>query len=169
MTRSISQLPFTLCSFCTSGWSLDSNELSSCNPVWAHLTTLRIEVWEAKDALHLLQLAPDLSSLTIDIVFGDVRALGPFTHTNLQTLVINCEYSFEPGPQFCDLLDALSLPTLRGLAVYDVLEWPHEEFKAFLARSECPLESLIVTSGKETNEQRAEYFALVPSLQFVLR
>lgn len=166
MSRSISQLPFTLCSFCISGWTLDSNELSSCNPIWAHLTTLRIGVWEAPDALHLLQLAPNLSSLTINIVFGDAQALGPFTHTNLQTLVINCH---DPGTQFCDLLNALSLPTLRVLSVYRVPEWPHEEFKAFLARSNCPLENLIISDREATDEQRAEYVDLAPSLQFVLR
>ncbi|KAG2035479.1 hypothetical protein BDR03DRAFT_962342 [Suillus americanus] len=70
--------------------------------------------------------------------------------------------------KFCDLLDALSLPILRILAVHDVPEWPHEQFKAFLARSECPLESLIVSGSVVTDEQRAEYVALVPLLQFVL-
>jgi hypothetical protein len=61
-----------------------------------------------------------------------------------------------------------SLPSLRVLA-YEGVEWPHEEFKAFLARSECPLESLITSEEDVTDEQRAEYAALVPSLQFVLR
>ncbi|KAG1822327.1 hypothetical protein DFJ58DRAFT_831354 [Suillus subalutaceus] len=154
--------------FRVGGWSFDSDEVSSCNPVWAHLTSLSIRVREAKAALHLLQLAPNLSLLMIRITFDDVQALGPFTHTNLQTLGIYCDYPDESGSQFCDLLDALSLPTLRVLYVYGVPEWPHEEFKAFLARSECPLESLIVHSGEETDEQQAEYLALIPSsLQFV--
>ncbi|KAG2037882.1 hypothetical protein BDR03DRAFT_955769 [Suillus americanus] len=169
MSRSISQLPFTLCSFAVSGWSFDSDDLFSCNPVWAHLTTLSIGVWEAKAALHLLQLAPNLSSLSIRIVFDGVQTLRPFTHTNLQTLDISCEYFAESGPRFCDLLNALSLPTLRVLVVCGIREWPHEGFKAFLARSECPLERLTISGREATDEQRAEYVDLVPSLQFVLR
>jgi hypothetical protein len=168
ISRSISQLPFSLCSFNLSGLVLDFDDLSSFNPVWAHLTTLKIDVWGARFALHLLQLAPNLSSLTIRVEFEGFPVLRPFTHTNLQTLDIRCEGFIVPDGQFYDLLDALSLPSLRVLA-YEGVEWPHEEFKAFLARSECPLESLITSEGDVTDEQRAEYATLVPSLQFVLR
>ncbi|KAG1830973.1 hypothetical protein DFJ58DRAFT_252670 [Suillus subalutaceus] len=162
--HSISQLPATLRSFDVSGWSLDFDDLTSCSPVWAHLTKLDIEIWEAKDVLHLLQLAPNLSSLTIGILSPAGEPLNPFTHTYLQTLHISFDYYDD---DFCDLLDALSLPTLRVLTVHIVPEWPHEEFKAFLARSECPLESLIVSGSVVTDEQRAEYVALVPSFQLV--
>ncbi|KAG1791508.1 uncharacterized protein BJ212DRAFT_1419177 [Suillus subaureus] len=46
--------------------------------------------------------------------------------------------------------------------------WPHVKFKAFLTRSNCVLETLISGSGTgTTDEQRAEYVALVPSLKVV--
>ncbi|KAG1875776.1 hypothetical protein F4604DRAFT_1924841 [Suillus subluteus] len=166
ISRSISQLPSTLCSFDVSGWLLDFDDLSSCNPVWAHLTKLEIAIWGAEDVLRLLQLAPNLSSLTIHIILLAGESLNPFTHTNLQTLHISCDPCDDESLDFCDLLDALSFPTLRVLTVHGVPEWPHEEFKAFLARSECPLESLIVGSVV-ADEQRAQYVALVPSFQFV--
>ncbi|KAG1875782.1 hypothetical protein F4604DRAFT_1924846 [Suillus subluteus] len=169
ISRAISQLPSSLCSFDVSGWPLDYSDLPSCNPVWARLTTLRIEVLEAKTVFDLLQLAPDLSSLTIFILFFDGEPLEPFTHTNLQTLHIDCDYYDNETLDFCDLLDAFSFPTLRVLAVHGVPVWPHEEFMAFLARSGCPLESLIVSGSVVTDEQREEYVALFPSLQFVLR
>ncbi|KAG1875777.1 hypothetical protein F4604DRAFT_1680653 [Suillus subluteus] len=169
LLRSVSQLPAILCSFDVSGWSLSLSEVSSCDPVWAPLTTLGIGLWEAETVLRLLQLAPNLSSLTICILFFDGEPLNPFTHTNLQTLHISCDYYDDETLNVCDLLDALSFPTLRVLSVYGVSEWPHEEFKAFLARSKCPLESLIVRGSVVTDEQRAEYVALIPSLQFVLR
>ncbi|KAG2136862.1 hypothetical protein BD769DRAFT_1664414 [Suillus cothurnatus] len=152
ISRSISQLPFSLCSFDISGLLLDFDDLSSFNPVWTHLTTLNIDVWGARAALHLLQLAPNLSTLTIHVEFEGFSALRPFTHTNLQILDIRCEGFIVPDGQFCNLLDALSLPSLRVLA-YEGVEWPHEEFKAFLARSECPLESLITSEGDVTDEQ----------------
>ncbi|KAG1856706.1 hypothetical protein DFJ58DRAFT_784507 [Suillus subalutaceus] len=168
----ISGLPSTLRSFDVSGWALDFYDLSSCDPVWTHLTTLGITVWQVKALLRLLQLAPNLSSLTIRIILfhSILRALQPFTHANLQTLHIRVSYDCDDDEEtldFCNLLDALSLPTLRVLTVHGVPEWPHEKFKAFLARSECSLESLIVSGSVVTDEQQAEYVALVPSFQFV--
>ncbi|KAG2355916.1 hypothetical protein BDR07DRAFT_1340357 [Suillus spraguei] len=169
ISRSFSQLPLTLDSLAVSGLLFGSHHLSSCNP-WAHLTTIKIEIWQPDGVLQLLQLAPNLSSLTVIIFFDYVQeALEPFTHTKLQTLHItrDCYINTDVGPQFCDLFNALSLPTLRALAVHNIPKWPHEEFKAFLARSGCPLESLIVSDNAVIDEQ-AEYVALVPSLQFVL-
>lgn len=168
ISRSFSQLPPTLESFAVSGLLFGFRDFSSCNSIWARLTTIEIEIWQPDGVLHLLQLAPNLSSLTIIIIFDDDQALEPFTHTKLQTLHITCEWCIntDAGPQLCDLFNALSLPTLRALAVRNIPEWPHEEFKAFLARSECPLESLVVSDDVVTDEQ-AEYVALVPSLRFV--
>ncbi|KAG1875775.1 hypothetical protein F4604DRAFT_1903713 [Suillus subluteus] len=165
-----SQLPSTMCSLYVLGWLLNLNDLSSCNPVWAHLTTLGIAVRTEKAVPHLLQLAPNLSSLTICIMFVDSEPLMPFTHPNLQTLIIFYKCYDVPlaEPKFCDLLNALSLPTLRVLIVYNVPQWPHEEFKAFLAQLGSPLESLIVRGSVMTDEQQAEYAALVPAFRFVL-
>ncbi|KAG2037884.1 hypothetical protein BDR03DRAFT_955777 [Suillus americanus] len=170
ISRSFSQLPPSLNNFTVSGLLFGSDDFPSCNPIWAHLTTLEIEIWQPDGVLHLLRLAPNLSSLTIIVIFDVFRALTEsFTHTKLQTLQIICESFLGTEPQFSEPLNALSLPTLRVLAVSDVLEWPHEEFKAFLVRSECPLESLTVSDDVLTDEERVEYAALLPSLYFVSR
>ncbi|KAG1856705.1 hypothetical protein DFJ58DRAFT_879334 [Suillus subalutaceus] len=163
-----SQLPSTMCSLYVIGWLLNLDDLSSCNPVWAHLTTLGIAVRTEKAVPHLLQLAPNLSSLMICILFVDSEPLMPFTHPNLQTLTIFYKCYDVPEPKFCDLLNTLSLPTLHVLIVYNVPQWPHEEFKAFLAQLGSPLESLIIRGSVMIDEQRAEYVALVPSFQYVL-
>ncbi|KAG1830972.1 hypothetical protein DFJ58DRAFT_824230 [Suillus subalutaceus] len=125
-----------------------SGTCPSCNPVWAHLTTLGIGLWEAGTVLHLLQLAPNLSSLTIRILFFDGEALETVHTHKPPHLHIDCDYYDGETLDFCDLLDAFSFPTLRVLTV-------HDEFVAFLAR--------LIVSGS------VEYVALFPSLQFVLR
>ncbi|KAG2141899.1 hypothetical protein DEU56DRAFT_795438 [Suillus clintonianus] len=160
----ISQLS-TLRSFSVTGLWFDHEDLSFFEPVWPCLTNATIDIDGPETALHLLQLAPNLSSLTIHMVVNVIQALESFTHIKLQSLHITCESE----RQLSDLLNALSLPTLRVLDVRDVLEWPHKEFKAFLLRSRCPLESLIVRGGATTDEQRAEYITLVPSFQIVAR
>ncbi|KAG1738468.1 hypothetical protein EDB19DRAFT_2039584 [Suillus lakei] len=163
----ISQL-FNLRSLYLDGLWLDHSDLSSFKPVWPRLTNVMIEVYGPYTTLRLLQLAPNLSSLSIHIMFNVIQALEPFTHMKHQSLIIACGCE-GPGPQLTDLLDALSLPALRVLRIYDALEWPHEELKAFLVRSGCPLENLIDSGGgrRTTSEQRAEYVALLPSLQFM--
>jgi hypothetical protein len=54
-----------------------------------------------------------------------------------------------------DLFNALTLPSLRVRHVQG--QWPHEELKAFLARSNCPLECLVLgVEVATTAKQRAE-------------
>ncbi|KAG2035473.1 hypothetical protein BDR03DRAFT_962335 [Suillus americanus] len=89
-------------------------------------------------------------------------------YTNQIKSLLSCDYYDDETLDVCDLLDAFSLPALRVLTIRGAQEWPHEQFKAFLVRSQCPLESLIVRGSVVTDEQRAEYVALVPSLQSVI-
>jgi hypothetical protein len=71
---------------------------------------------------------------------------------------------------FSVLFKILILPNLRKpQSRRVVLEWPHQEFKACLARSNCPLECLIFGAGVATDEQRAECIALDPSLEVVVK
>lgn len=171
MTRSFSQLPLTLDNFTVSGCLFGDDDFSSCNPVWARLTTLDIEIWQPGGVHHLLQLAPNLSSLTIvlafDVVQGEVLPL--FTHTKLQTLKVRCEPTYHDDHSHpCELFNGLSLPALRVLYVSGARVWYHVDFTAFLARSECPLESLIITGNMMTEDDRAEYLAVVgPSLRIL--
>ncbi|KAG1727809.1 hypothetical protein EDB19DRAFT_1748873 [Suillus lakei] len=166
IARSISRLPNTLRGLRVLGTVFDVEHLFPPSPVWAHLTDVEIAI--RGPFLLLLQLCPNLASLTVhsaflppSLLFGGMGALEPFTHTKLQSLRI---------PQVIDrnelsgVFEALSLPNLRVLEVCDVGAWPHNEFKAFLARSNCPLRHLILTT---TDEQRAEYMALIPSLTIV--
>lgn len=93
----------------------------------------------------------------------------PYTHTKLQLLHINCPRALPSPP---NLLNALSLPALREFTANFVWTWwPHEEFKAFLARSKCPLKLLnfgdAMTTAFELEDQRSEYIALVSSLEVV--
>ncbi|KAG1747822.1 uncharacterized protein EDB91DRAFT_1245307 [Suillus paluster] len=164
IAHSISQLPSTLRSLKVMGPIFDLEILSSFNPVWAHLTNIEISTRHPNVFLQLLNLCPDLSSITIREGFDHKQALEPFTHTKLQSLRINHHYA--RTNHLSDLFDALSLPNLLMLEVRYIQPWPHEEFKAFLTRSNCPLESLIFGAGAmTTSEQRAEYVALIRSLE----
>ncbi|KAG2143801.1 uncharacterized protein EDB93DRAFT_569683 [Suillus bovinus] len=142
------------------------------NTRWPHLTHVEITVLHQNIFLALLQQAPNLSSAKIMIFSsynmppGPTLPAEPFTHENLQFLDIECNTSVTLLP---DILNALSLSNLRHFrAAFAWTQWPHEEFEAFLVRSECPLEYLEFGDGKRTMpkliERRAEYFALIPSL-----
>lgn len=167
ISRSFSRLPSTLCDLDVSGYSFSLHDLSSFNPAWAHhLTTVAIHM-KSNSILHFLKLAPNLSSLTVRIIFEDFLALEPVTHTKLHTLcMIHEDEDTLPPEHFSNMLNALSLPALRVLEVYGLPMWPHEEFKAFVARSKCLLESLTIAGGDAwvTFEQNQEYITLVSSL-----
>ncbi|KAG1863569.1 hypothetical protein DFJ58DRAFT_773814 [Suillus subalutaceus] len=141
IVQCISRLPITLRRLEIIGPSFDLGHVSLCSRVWARLTNVIIAIREPNAVLRLLQLGPDLSSLAIRTSLRSIQALVPFMHVGLQSLRINAGF-MEP--------------------------WPHVEFKAFLMRSNCALETLILGSGTgTTDEQRAEYVALVPSLNVV--
>ncbi|KAG2336756.1 hypothetical protein BDR05DRAFT_1005592 [Suillus weaverae] len=171
LAQLIRNLPSTLRSlrvmrFDRDAFLFDLDLISSCNPAWSHLTHVTIDVYHSKAALHLLHLAPNLSSLAICISFPKIEALEPFTHAGLQSLRIK---GCAPQTQLSNLLDALLLPNLRILEFYNISHWPHQELKAFLARSRCQLESLLLGSKVRTTEgQQAEYAALIPSLEVVV-
>ncbi|KAG1756715.1 uncharacterized protein EDB91DRAFT_1213476 [Suillus paluster] len=163
--QTVSRLPFTLRNLKLVGQFVGPKRLSSLNPIFAQLTNIELAVHQPNALLHLLQLSPNLSSLTIGIGPGLLRrALQPFTHVKLQSLRIAYVYDCT----LPKLFNALSLPNLRMLVAPDSRPWPHEELKALLARSNCPLESLISGNGATTDEQRAEYIALIPSLEVVV-
>ncbi|KAG1837734.1 hypothetical protein C8R48DRAFT_115952 [Suillus tomentosus] len=63
--------------------------------------------------LHLLQLCPNPSSLTLRVAFDQKEPLESFTHIKLQSLPIL--YDALLTRPLSDLLNALSLPNLRAL------------------------------------------------------
>ncbi|KAG2151513.1 hypothetical protein DEU56DRAFT_850437 [Suillus clintonianus] len=169
VTHCISQPPSSLRSLNLDGPAFNIAYLSDINPTWARLTNLQIDIYEASALPHLLFLCPDLSSLTIGTIFSyETPVLEPFTHTKLQFLHIDCDTSDTNAIHALGLFNTVSLPHLRTLKASYIHQWPHEEFKAFLTRSKCSLESLIFGAGvTTTDEQRAEYVALIPSLKLV--
>lgn len=169
IARSISRLPSTMRSikFIDIEPFLDIH-LFSFSPVWAHLTGVQIAVRGPNAVLHLLQLCPNLSSLTLRVKYYDQgEPLKPFTHTKLRSLHIF--YDALITRPLSDLFNTLLLPNLRAFGAGCIKPWPHKNMKALLARSRCPLETL--TFGAQmaiTDAQRAEYVSLIPSLEVVV-
>ncbi|KAG1747976.1 uncharacterized protein EDB91DRAFT_52491 [Suillus paluster] len=167
VTQSISQLPSTMRSLKVVGLLFDARNLSSLDPLWFHLTNVEISIRHPNAFLRLLQLCPSLSSLKVRAKFDLVQTLEPFTHTEIQSLRI--DFNSEQTRSLSDLFGALSLPNLRVLEVRYIEKWPHKKFKAFLARSKCPLERLAFGGIKMmADEQRAEYVDLFPSVAVIV-
>ncbi|OAX31915.1 hypothetical protein K503DRAFT_805670 [Rhizopogon vinicolor AM-OR11-026] len=137
--------------------------------IWAHLTHLEITLYRQREFFCFLQLCPNLSSLKVDFAFKDVvEALEPLTHTNLQSLSISCSKR-DAARSLPDLFNALTLPNLRMFEARHTGVSHYEGLKALWTRSNCALERLIFGAGvRMTDEQRAEYLSLIPSLEIVL-
>ncbi|KAG2057494.1 hypothetical protein BDR06DRAFT_1005123 [Suillus hirtellus] len=167
---SISRQRSSLRSLRLRGMVFNLHYLSYLDSVWAHLTNVEIAMDQPNAVIHLLRLCPNLSSFMIHAVFmhTGIQDVEPFTHTKLQSLHIDNSNS-GPTNNLSRLLDALSLPQLRVFEAQYIRTWPHEELKAFLVRSNCPLMSLDIGYGvTTTDEQRAEYVAIIPSLEVIV-
>jgi hypothetical protein len=66
-----------------------------------------------------------------------------------------------------DIDQIRQFPNLRVVEVSRAMPWPYDAFKAFLARLNCPLETLIFAGNTLTDEQRAEYVSQIPSVKVV--
>ncbi|KAG1774382.1 hypothetical protein EV702DRAFT_1241034 [Suillus placidus] len=149
--------------------------LLSCKPVCANLTNVEIPISCPDQALRLLRLCPNLCSLAIRAKFDQTVIFKPLVHIKIQELRIIVAQSSSPIDIYDSipnplpgLLDAFSLPNLRTLEIRGV-PWPHGEFKSFLTRSNCPLETVILGAElKIRRRQRAECVALIPSLQIIV-
>lgn len=156
--------------------TLGADVLSAFNPGWTHLTHLRVSLGRAPGQLDivdspivltLLTLCPHLQDFSFSPVFISRHDLvsRALTHTRLRSLDI--VVLFGVG---C-LLDALTLPNLRHLKIQDLdiipSAWRHNEFKTFLTRSRCPLETLKIHGAQVsiTKADRQEYAALIPTLK----
>ncbi|OAX31916.1 hypothetical protein K503DRAFT_805671 [Rhizopogon vinicolor AM-OR11-026] len=135
---------------------------------WFYLTNLEITVERSHQCLYLLYQCPNLSFLTVRLSHGaGIQPLESLTHMNLQYLSISC-FQLDVKLSLRDLFNALTLP---NLCVFDAryIPLPHEAFKALLTRSNLNLERLILgAQAKMRDEHRAEYLALIPSLEVVL-
>ncbi|KAG2141855.1 hypothetical protein DEU56DRAFT_268578 [Suillus clintonianus] len=157
----ISRLPHSLHTLNRKmGWS-PLDHIFLFNSPWPHLTDVDLVVCLSDTFLRVLQLCPNLSSFRMNCFSPEPygpEVLTPFTHTRLGHLDIH--FAIWVPHTLPDLFDVLSLPGLRVFAIDRVRSWPHEKFKAFLARSSCPLERLIIGT-----EELEEYVDLIPSLK----
>ncbi|KIK34813.1 hypothetical protein CY34DRAFT_812655 [Suillus luteus UH-Slu-Lm8-n1] len=150
--------------------------LSSFDPaLWARLTNITLGADDPDTVLHLFRLAPNLSSFHMLYMLDEPDdgipsfELKPFTHTKLQSLRITSNHGRLSTRELSKLFDTLSLPNLRVFQVNGEPLWPHAQFKAFLTRSKCPLETLFLGTKVGTrHKQRAEYVALIPSLEILV-
>ncbi|KAG1863562.1 hypothetical protein DFJ58DRAFT_868692 [Suillus subalutaceus] len=160
-------LPSTVRSLKVTGLFSLNGDLSRI-PTLALLTHIEASLCSLSVVIRLIRLCSNLSSLVIhkhasDRIPATDSAL-VLTHTALQSLRI-LEAGMSATSLLPGLFNILSLPNLRILEISGSRTWPHEEVKALLTRSNCPLESLIIGAGMvTTDEQRAEYVALIPSL-----
>ncbi|KAG1860421.1 hypothetical protein C8R48DRAFT_774397 [Suillus tomentosus] len=169
VAHSIAQLPPSMRSLKLTDLWLDLKMLSDFNPLaWVNLTNLEIVV-DALDCFPcLLRLCPNLSSLTVIGMFSSViETSEELPHSKLQSLRISGDLLLDWTGNL-GLFDIITLPNLRTIEARDVGPWPHEAFKGFLARSQCPLESLIFGGGVMTTlQQLEEYRTNFPSLSLL--
>ncbi|KAG1734637.1 hypothetical protein EDB19DRAFT_1911039 [Suillus lakei] len=169
--RSIEQLPVNLRRLNVMDLSFTHERLDFFpDSPWARLTTLEINLDGLDAFTRLLHLCPDLTSLTIIGTSEPIQALESVVHTKLQSLHMCGDLLFDSIGDL-SLFDVITLPNLRVVEAHNMgpSQWPHEEFKAFLTRSRCPLEILIFGGGVlTTDRQRAEYATLMPSLNLIV-
>lgn len=168
IAQSVAQLPPNMRSLKLRDIWLCFQWLSIFNPfTWTGLTNLEIVV-EGLDCLpRVLRLCPNLSTLTMIELYMEPPSSETLAHANLQCLRI---YAHPPRDSIENhgLFSTITLPNLRLVEVHNLGEWPHEEFKELLMRSQCPLETLMFGSGMITTDgQLAEYATLFPSIKLV--
>ncbi|KAG2098258.1 uncharacterized protein F5147DRAFT_777752 [Suillus discolor] len=161
--ESIGQLPPNMRSLKLMNVVLTVHMLSSFKPLsWAGLTNLELILDGPNPFAQLLRWCPNLSSLTIVGIFTAIETSKAFVHPKLQTFRISGNLHVDSIDKF----KAITLPNLRAFEARNTGQWPHEDFKAFLTRSQCRLESLLFSGGVVTTDgQLAEYVALFPSLE----
>ncbi|KAG2339068.1 hypothetical protein BDR05DRAFT_640070 [Suillus weaverae] len=166
VAQSIAQLPPNLRSLQLMDLWFDLEMLSGFNPLaWAGLTELEIMVDGLDSFPHLLRSCPNLSSLTMIGIFTEIETSETLAHGKLQSLRISGDLHHSDSIRDIGLFNAITLPNLRSLEVRNLGQWAHEEFKEFMTRSKCPLETLIFGGGVMTTDQQlAEYATLFPSL-----
>ncbi|KAG2748345.1 hypothetical protein P692DRAFT_20805227 [Suillus brevipes Sb2] len=134
---------------------------------WARLTHIEIKIHELDEFPRLLSLCPNLTFLSMDDITDPIKIEipEPVTHANLQHLHIHGSF-FNDYDVGVGLFNAITLPNLGFVEFRQKGPWPHEEFKAFVTRSKCPLESLVfIMAMSLTDQQQEELTSLLPSLK----
>ncbi|KAG2062549.1 hypothetical protein BDR04DRAFT_1112122, partial [Suillus decipiens] len=165
---SLSNFPVSLRRLNVTDLFLDREEVGFFTDfAWAHITHLEINVNGLDAFPHILRMCPNLSFVTMHGMFYPIEIAEPITHPNLQSLHMFGDVFWNLGLDI-GLFNVITLPNLRIVEASHMGPWPHEEFKAFLMRSKCPLEKLIFgIASFATARQQAEYATLIPSLEII--
>ncbi|KAG2363860.1 hypothetical protein BDR07DRAFT_869332 [Suillus spraguei] len=168
INRSLSKLPVNLRSINLTDLLFSPGRLDCfTNSAWARLTHVEIGIRGLDTFPRILRMCPNVSSLMITGVFNPIKTAAPITHANLRSLRMSGYIPVDSGNDL-GLFNIVTLPNLRVVEASRMGTWPHEEFKAFLRRSACPLEKLVFGSALfSTAQQRAEYATLFPSLEII--
>ncbi|KAK7062175.1 F-box domain-containing protein [Favolaschia claudopus] len=106
---------------------------------WHQLTTLTARNFELDQCLDVLRMATDLKYCTMSIQFYEpATALQHVTHRNLQSLRLLPDYE---GNGWGEIVDNITLPSLRTLDISDLNELRPNQLEEFLSRSSAELES----------------------------
>ncbi|KAH7887186.1 hypothetical protein F5I97DRAFT_1116353 [Phlebopus sp. FC_14] len=141
------------------------NSISRITLPWAQLTTLDMYGLCFADILRLFQICARLQSAQFELPYeDDLQSVIPGSTINhcLRRLSLT-ELDSRAGGL---LFDALVLPSLEGLEVWDYRansQWPHTQFISFLTRSRCPLKRLDLCGNSSARNYFPEYRALLPS------
>ncbi|KAG1868302.1 hypothetical protein DFJ58DRAFT_911450 [Suillus subalutaceus] len=167
INRSLSKLPVNLRRINMENVWFNRKRLNSfTHSAWGRLTHIEINLDGLCAFTRILRLCPNLSSLKVIGVLHTIQTARSVTHTNLQSLCMSWSVLRNSGEDL-GLFKGITFPNLRVLQVKYRGPWPHEDFLEFLTRSKCPLERLVLDSAvRVTSQQREEYAALIPSIQF---
>jgi hypothetical protein len=132
---------------------------------WSHLTRLQYDVNAVVDAVRILHLCPRLVECSFDkLIFAaadtDIIAdLRPLRKLRSLRLSVN---SVSAQPILKTLFDSLTAPKLVSLEI--IGQWTPSDLTEFLARSQCKLASLILSTGYMKDEKILDVLQTLPHL-----
>ncbi|KAJ7174859.1 hypothetical protein C8R46DRAFT_94521 [Mycena filopes] len=130
---------------------------------WAQLTRLGSRCLYPAECVWILLAAPQL--VHCQFMVFDERSQAPtppVVHTRLRHLILDADTDDE-NRDLRGLLDKLTLPALKTLQVLE--SWnTMEALKAFISRSNCVLEELVITEPSLSRGTYCETFPSIPSI-----
>lgn len=159
------------------------------NVIWEKLLVLEARGgFIEEDSSNGLEILP-LCTQLVELLIREYISAEPIpirvvnVASNLHTMDINIEpwYSSSNGENaMSNFFDSLTLPCLKQLSItlfaserwrYSTYEdtvdpgiWPQTAFTAFIARSSCPLETLVLNNATITTDQLLSVLEMVPTL-----
>ncbi|KAG2369802.1 hypothetical protein BDR07DRAFT_1371308 [Suillus spraguei] len=168
LDRSLSKLPVNLRRLNMPELIFNRKKLNFfADSAWARLTHLDLRIKGLDAFIHILRLCPNVTSLTMEASFSPIEHVAPVTHVNLRTLHMFWSV-LRTSSEILFPLTFVTLPNLCVLQARHKKQWSHKEFMAFMTRSKCSLETLILSRSEGIKaEQEEECAALVSSLKLI--